>query len=119
MAAEGQHQNAGHPNLVVGVIGALLLSSSLGAPLVNRQRGFANLIGSAGAGGNTQKLHIPNLQRIPGVEIVAVANRSVASAEKVCQQFSIKQVRRSTDGAPVSLRLFSFIDSLTHAQIRC
>eukprot|EP00884_Botryococcus_braunii_P013191 jgi/Botrbrau1/21873/Bobra.0249s0004.1 len=46
-------------------------------------------VGIIGAGGNTQDKHIPKLQDIPGVKVVAVANRSVGSAEKVCQLFDI------------------------------
>ena len=33
-------------------------------------------IGVIGAGRNTRALHIPNLQKISGVEVVSVVNRS-------------------------------------------
>ena len=46
-------------------------------------------IGIIGAGENTRLKHIPLLQKIEGVEIVAIANRSIASAQKVCDQFNI------------------------------
>ena len=39
-----------------------------------------------GAGGNTRKLHIPLLQAIPAVSIVAVCNRSVQSGSEVAKQ---------------------------------
>jgi len=48
-------------------------------------------IGVVGAGENTRKLHIPLLQEIDGVEVVAVANRSVASAKAAAEPFGIKQ----------------------------
>jgi predicted dehydrogenase len=51
-------------------------------------------VGIIGAGGNTRALHIPLLQAIPGVEVVAVANRSTASAEAAAAPFGI---RRATD----------------------
>jgi predicted dehydrogenase len=49
-------------------------------------------IGVVGAGGNTRGKHIPLLQAIPGVEIVAVANRSRESSERVAQEFGIGRV---------------------------
>jgi predicted dehydrogenase len=49
-------------------------------------------IGIVGAGANTRKRHIPGLQRIDGVEVVSVANRSRSSAERVAETFSIGTV---------------------------
>jgi predicted dehydrogenase len=49
-------------------------------------------IGFVGAGGNTRSRHIPELQAIPGVELISVANRSRASAERVAAQFAIPRV---------------------------
>ncbi len=49
-------------------------------------------VGIVGAGANTKKLHIPGLKRQPGVEVVAVANRSFESGERVAQEFDIPQV---------------------------
>ena len=46
-------------------------------------------IGLIGAGGNTVQKHIPGFLKIPGVEIVAIANRTRESAQKVAQQFNI------------------------------
>jgi len=46
-------------------------------------------IGFVGAGGNTRLKHIPGFRAIEGVELVAVANRSIASAEKVAREFGI------------------------------
>lgn len=49
-------------------------------------------VGIVGAGKNTRDRHIPGLQAIDGVEIVAVCNRSRESGERVAQQFGIGQV---------------------------
>lgn len=49
-------------------------------------------IGIVGAGANTRDRHIPGFRQIPGVELVAVANRSRASGERVAQQFGIPRV---------------------------
>ncbi|MEE8206524.1 MAG: Gfo/Idh/MocA family oxidoreductase [Nitrospinaceae bacterium] len=50
-------------------------------------------IGIIGAGSNTRKMHIPKLQVIEGVQIVEVANRTTASAQKVADEFQIPTVR--------------------------
>ena len=47
---------------------------------------------SAGAGGNSELHHIPKLQAIDGVTIVAVANRTTKSAQRVADKFKIKEV---------------------------
>ncbi len=52
-------------------------------------------IGVIGAGANTTSKHIPNLQAIDGVEIVAVCNRSRTSGERVAKEFNIPQVYES------------------------
>src|SRR5690349_4253516 len=49
-------------------------------------------IGVIGAGANTRAKHIPGFQAIPGVEVVAVCNRTRASAEKVAAEFKIPRV---------------------------
>ena len=36
--------------------------------------------------------HLPGLQRIPGVEIVAVCNKHMESAEKVASAFGIPEI---------------------------
>lgn len=46
-------------------------------------------VGIVGAGANTRKHHIPGLRRQPGVEIVAVANRSRESAERAAAELDI------------------------------
>jgi len=50
-------------------------------------------IGIIGAGTNTRKVHIPNLQALEEVHIVEVANRSPISAQKVADEFHIPVVR--------------------------
>ncbi|HEY7037984.1 MAG TPA: Gfo/Idh/MocA family oxidoreductase [Methylomirabilota bacterium] len=52
-------------------------------------------VGFIGAGANTRKHHIPKLKAQPGVELVAVANRSKESGEKVAREFGIGRVHGS------------------------
>jgi predicted dehydrogenase len=49
-------------------------------------------IGVIGAGDNTRKKHLPGLKAISDVEIVCVANRTVASGEWVAEEFDIPKV---------------------------
>lgn len=49
-------------------------------------------VGVVGAGDNTRRLHIPNLQKIEGVEVTAVVNRSRASSARVAKEFGIARV---------------------------
>ena len=49
-------------------------------------------MGFVGAGRNTRSRHIPGLQKQPGVEFVAVANRSRESGERVAKEFGIRRV---------------------------
>ena len=46
-------------------------------------------IGIIGAGGFTRRRLLPNLLALDGVEVVAVANRTLASAERVAAEFGI------------------------------
>ena len=46
-------------------------------------------IGMIGAGTNLRTVQIPGFRRIPGCEIVAVANRSLESSQRVADEFSI------------------------------
>jgi len=46
-------------------------------------------VGVIGAGANSRLRHIPGFQEIDGVEVVAVANRSSASAKEVASTFGI------------------------------
>ena len=52
-------------------------------------------VGVVGAGGNTRLHHIPKLQKIEGVRIASVANRSRASSERVAQEFGIERVHEN------------------------
>ncbi len=54
-------------------------------------------IGLIGAGANTRQMHIPGFRRIEGVEIVAVANRSRESSERVASEFGIPTVHASAE----------------------
>ena len=49
-------------------------------------------VGLIGAGLNTRDRHIPGFEKVAGVEIVAVANRSRESGRRVADQFNIPQV---------------------------
>src|SRR6266487_1377610 len=49
-------------------------------------------VGFIGAGANSRKFHVPNLKAQPGVELVAVANRSKESGERVAKEFGIARV---------------------------
>jgi len=49
-------------------------------------------VGFVGAGANTRKHHIPKLKARPGVELVAVANRSKESGERVAKEFGVARV---------------------------
>jgi predicted dehydrogenase len=61
----------------------------LAAPLTVPRAGDAIRVGLIGAGANVQDVQIPGLRRMPGVEIVAVANRSLASSRSVADAFGI------------------------------
>ena len=49
-------------------------------------------VGFIGAGNNTRLHHIPKLKAQPGVELVAVANRTKESGERVAREFGIARV---------------------------
>jgi predicted dehydrogenase len=46
-------------------------------------------VGIIGAGGIVGSMHIPGLRQMPGVEIVAVANRSLESSRRAADEFDI------------------------------
>jgi predicted dehydrogenase len=49
-------------------------------------------VGVIGAGKNTRRRHIPGLQRIDGVRVTAVCNRSMESSRKAADEFGIPNV---------------------------
>jgi predicted dehydrogenase len=49
-------------------------------------------LGVVGAGGFTRGFHLPNFLKIPGVEVVAVCNRSVESGRAVAREFNFSTV---------------------------
>ncbi|MCX5658834.1 MAG: Gfo/Idh/MocA family oxidoreductase [Planctomycetota bacterium] len=49
-------------------------------------------IGFIGAGAIARSRHLPNLAKIPGVKVVAVANRTRASGEAIAKEFAIPEV---------------------------
>lgn len=46
-------------------------------------------VGVVGAGGIVSSTHLPGLRRMPGVEIVAVANRSLESSRRAAEELNI------------------------------
>jgi predicted dehydrogenase len=50
-------------------------------------------IGFIGAGGIAKQRHLPGLQKVPGVEFVAVANRRRESGEQVAKEWGFKSVK--------------------------
>lgn len=49
-------------------------------------------IGIVGAGNNTRQRHIPGFQKIPGIEIAVVCNRTSESSRRVADQFRIPRI---------------------------
>src|SRR5262245_24404281 len=49
-------------------------------------------VGFVGAGNNTRVRHIPGFRALPGIELVAVANRSKESGDRVAREFGIARV---------------------------
>jgi predicted dehydrogenase len=49
-------------------------------------------VGLIGAGGNVRNRHIPCFQKVEGLEIVGVANRTLESSRSVADQFNISQI---------------------------
>ncbi len=49
-------------------------------------------VGLIGAGGNVRNRHIPGFQKVEGLEIIGVANRSLESSRSVADQFNIPRV---------------------------
>ena len=77
-------------------VGALPLVAAAGATefgseRATRRRSVQSTIrvGIIGAGANVRNVMLPALRRIAGCEIVAVANRSLASSQRVADEFDI------------------------------
>ena len=49
-------------------------------------------VGFIGAGGISRERHLPGLKAVEGVDLVAVANRRVESAEKVAREYGFANV---------------------------
>src|SRR2546426_10400630 len=49
-------------------------------------------VGFVGAGNNTRRRHIPGFQKQPDVDLVAVANRTKESGERVAKEFGDARV---------------------------
>jgi len=79
-------------------------------------------IGLVGAGANTRARHLPLLQRIPGVKVVLVANRSMASSQAVAREFGIagvaqhwREVVAAPDVDAVVIGTWPYL----HAEVTC
>ncbi len=48
-------------------------------------------VGFVGAGANCRLRHIPNFKSLPGVELVAVANRSLESGERIAREYGFQR----------------------------
>ena len=74
-------------------VGALPLVAALAPANLARQyqpsRQEVVRVGIIGAGSNVQAVQIPGFRRIPSCEIVAVANRSLESSQRVADDFNI------------------------------
>ena len=68
-------------------VGALPLVAGLAAEDFGAQATVR--VGLIGAGGIVQRAQLPNFRQIPGCEVVAVANRSLASSQRVAEAFDI------------------------------
>ena len=78
------------------VAAALAPSSLLGQQQSTTAAADAPIrVGIVGAGGIVASRHIPGLRAMPGVEIVAVANRSLESSERAAAQFGISRAYES------------------------
>jgi predicted dehydrogenase len=79
-------------------------------------------VGVVGAGANTRALHIPNLQKIAGVEIAAVCNRSRESSTKVAAEFNIAGVAEVWEQVVADPNIDAVMIGTwpdTHADISC
>jgi predicted dehydrogenase len=72
------------------VAAALAPRALLAQPRASSTSGTERIrVGIIGAGGIVGSTHIPGLRRMPGVEIVAVANRSLESSRRAADEFDI------------------------------
>ena len=60
-----------------------------GALMAQQGRGERIRVGIIGAGGIVSSVHVPGLKRQPGVELVAVANRSLESSRRAADELGI------------------------------
>ena len=52
-------------------------------------------VGLIGAGGNTKSRHIPGFNKIKGIQLLSVANRSTESSEQVAKEFNIAETAKN------------------------
>ena len=68
-------------------------------------------VGLIGAGGNVRNRHIPGFNKVAGLEIIAVANRSLQSSQSVADQFNIPRGRTSFMPNIASNQIIQFLFS--------
>jgi len=73
--------------VAAALVSPALLAQSSRSSTATRQDKIR--VGLIGAGANARSVQIPGFQRIPECEIVAVANRSLESSQRVADQFNI------------------------------
>ena len=73
--------------VAAALVSPALLAQSSRSSTATRQDKIR--VGLIGAGANARSVQIPGFQRIPECEIVAVANRSLQSSQRVADQFNI------------------------------
>jgi predicted dehydrogenase len=81
---------------------ALPVAAALAPPLLAQERNPAAAgagdplrVGIIGAGGIVTSVHVPGLRRQPGVELVAVANRSLESSRRAADELGIPRAYAS------------------------
>ena len=60
--------------------------------IIIRRKEMTLKIGIVGAGKMVQMAHLPNIIRVDGVELVAIADLDIAAAQKVANAYNIPQV---------------------------
>jgi len=91
------HDTAGLKRREFLSVGALPLAAALGSVTLGGRHEVGSTpsaqsiirVGLIGAGANVRAVQIPGFRRAPGCEVVAVANRSLESSQRVADEFDI------------------------------
>jgi predicted dehydrogenase len=52
-------------------------------------------IGLVGAGGNTKSRHIPGFNKMDGIQLLSVANRSIKSSRLIVEEFNVLETAKN------------------------